>query len=97
MVGIILGIMCGAAELWLLRLLINGVMQGAIKAWVIPAKMAVLAVFFVPCALIWPAQLVLAGIAAGAVLVVGSAVMAGILMRRSKKSNEPSETEGGGV
>lgn len=85
MVGLFLGILCGASELWLLYLLIDGVTKGRLRAWVVLAKMAVLAVFLVPCAIWWADQLVVAGVATAGFLMIGSVFIALIFKRSHTK------------
>ena len=75
MIGFVFGFACGMSELFLLRALIYGIQSEKIPVWILPAKMAVLAVFFVPCAIFFREQLHVAGIAAAAALIAGAAVL----------------------
>jgi len=85
MIGLILGLACGVCELFLLVLLIRSIAAGNLRFWVLPAKMAVLALFFVPCGLLRPGELHIAGIAAAGSLVAGGVVIAVTDMLRRKK------------
>ena len=92
MIGLILGLCCGVCELFLLVLLIRGVSAGNPHFWVLPAKMAVLALFFVPCGFMWPDQLHIAGIAAAGSLIVGGAAAAfGNVLRRRSNARPDSD------
>ena len=76
MIGLLLGAMCGAVELYLLNQLASRISKGGeIPYWIIPLKMAALALFFVPVALFAKAQLAQAGIAAAVVLMGGAVVL----------------------
>ncbi len=87
MAGLLLGAGCGAVELFLLNLLASRVTGGGeVPFWVIPAKMAALAAFFVPVALIFPHQLMHAGIAAAVVLMAGSVVL--FLRKKTRRGGE---------
>lgn len=87
MAGLLLGAGCGAVELYLLNLLASRVTGGGeVPFWVIPAKMAALALFFVPVALFFKDQLTHAGIAAAAVLMVGSVIL--FLRKKTRHGGE---------
>ena len=73
LIGLILGGICGAVELYLIHVLVKRVSAGeGIPIWVIPLKMLTLGLFFVPVALFAREQLAREGIAAAAVLIGGS-------------------------
>ena len=75
-IGLLLGALCGAVELYLLNLLASRITgSGNIPFWIVPAKMAALALFFVPVALLIPGQLVQEGIATAAVLIGGAVIL----------------------
>lgn len=75
MMGLLIGSVCGAAEFLLLRAFVNKITANMpVPFWMIPLKIILLAVFFIPCALLWPSQLLHAGIAAACVLIGGAAV-----------------------
>ena len=75
-IGLLLGALCGAVELYLLNLLASRITAGGnIPFWIVPAKMAALALFFVPVALLRPGELAQAGIAAAAVLILGAVII----------------------
>lgn len=93
MLGILLGLLCGAVEFWLLKRLVDGVTAGAIPFWVIPAKMAALALFFVPCALIAPDQLHLCGIAAAGLLILLSVGLFVYRTRIAKATKNGSDAQ----
>jgi len=98
MIGYIVGSVCGAIELLLLHLLVNGISTGSIKVWVVFAKIAVLAVFLLPCALWAPDELYRAGVAAAAVLVVGSVFMSAATMKKvSGRSDAEPRSKGDAI
>ncbi len=70
MFGFLIGLLCGALEFKLLALLVDGIAKERIRVWVIPAKMGVLALFLVPCAIWFRSQLLVAGITAALTLIV---------------------------
>ena len=74
MTGVFLGLGCGFAEFLLLRILTRGIARQSFPVWVIPCKMGVLALFFVPCALWRTNQLAAAGIACASALIVASVI-----------------------
>ena len=85
-IGLLLGALCGAVELYLLNLLASRITaEGNIPFWIVPAKMAALALFFVPIALMIPDQLVHAGIAAAAVLIGGAVIL---FLKRKRMGGE---------
>jgi len=87
--GVLLGLACGLTELWLLRKLIGSIPKGRIPVWVVPAKMAALALFFIPCALLAPAQLGACGLAAAAALILGA--LASVLFEKKAPAQAKGE------
>lgn len=85
LVGLLLGALCGAVELYLLNRLASRITGGGeIPFWIIPAKMAALVLFFVPVALLRKDQLVHAGVAAAVVLMGGAVVIFTSRARRGR-------------
>lgn len=97
MVGFILGMACGAVELLLLRVLVKGIADGSIKLWVVPAKLGVLALFFLPCVIFVPSQLYLTGIGAAAVIIVGAGAIAVINADKNGVGRTESQTGEDGI
>ena len=92
MIGLVLGLACGVCEVFLLVLLIRGIAAGNLRVWILPAKMGALALFFVPCGLLWPDQLHIAGIAAAGFLIVGGAAASfGNILRRRNDAHPDSD------
>lgn len=76
MFGIVIGICCGAMELYLLTRLVRSVMQGqTVPFWIPPAKMLALAVFLIPCGFLFKDQLLAAGIATAVTVLIGAIVL----------------------
>jgi hypothetical protein len=77
MIGLVIGIACGAAELFLLRRLIRFATGGNTPAvlGLLLCKMAVLALAFVPVILFFRAELLLCGIGIASALVGGSVIV----------------------
>lgn len=74
--GFLLGVACGGVECFLLHKLTGSVSRGQqIPFWIIPAKMAALALFLVPCGLFFADQLHWAAAGAVGALVVGAIVL----------------------
>ncbi len=96
MIGALFGFACGALEFYLLWLLVRGIEKEKIPAWVIPAKMGVLALFFVPCGLWFRGELLAAGITAAAVLILAAFALFFVRARRQKQTPavEPLEERG---
>ena len=88
MIALALGFGCGAIELWLLQLLVKEISSAkTLPVWIIPTKLAVLALFIVPCALWWPGDLFLAAVGITGVLIVGAVI---IFVRQTKKEGRSS-------
>ncbi len=86
MTGLALGLCCGIVEFLLLQKLVKSITNGSnIPLWVIPAKMAALVVFFVPCGFFFAKELPYAGIGTAGVLIVGSFIKFIIQTRGAKK------------
>ena len=94
MIGILLGLACGTVEYLLLQVLVHNVTNNtSVPFWVLPAKMAALVCFFVPCGLLVPQQLPHAGIAAAAALIIASLIK--LVVDKRKKPEKPLETDAG--
>ncbi len=96
MVGVLLGTMLGAVEFYLLRKLVNQITAGEIFSWwLIPAKLGALVLFLVPCGLLAPKELPLAGISVGVVLIIGAGVQFLHNMNKQKKAAEAAANNQG--
>ncbi len=93
MLGLLLGVACGAAEFYLLRVLVLGISKGGVPIWVLPAKLLVLAAFLVPCALLLKDQLMGCGIAAAATLIGFSLVWFVLLKARDRSARNAMGSE----
>ena len=84
--GVLLGGACGAAELFLLCAFVDRVTaQKPLAVWMIPLKIIVLIAFLVPCGLLWPKELPVAGISAAAILIVGAVICFACTAAKQKK------------
>lgn len=73
LLGIILGLACGAVELVLLHLLVRKIVHSeSMPFWIPFAKMGALAFFLILCGVLAPSELYLTGIAAAAILIGGA-------------------------
>lgn len=87
MIAVALGILCGICELGLLRYLVNHLTEKKVLI-ILPLKIFALVVFLTPIAIIWPQDLLLAGISTVSVIVVGAVaefVYRGFLMKKDKQ------------
>ena len=90
MIGLVFGIACGALEFWLLNLLTAQVVAGGpVALWIVPAKLGGLALFVIPCALFFPAELYLLGIGITGVLLVGSTIQ---FLRNTQKRQQAEKS-----
>ena len=87
MIGLAIGLVCGAVEFKLLLLLVKRISDGGIPPFWLPLlKIGVLVACLVPCGLLVPDQLYLAGIGVAAVLIVGGFVKFVLGMRRDRRA-----------
>ncbi|MEN6634303.1 MAG: hypothetical protein ABFC56_00455 [Clostridiaceae bacterium] len=88
MSGLLIGLVCGAGELFLLTQVTKAVSAGqSLKTLAIVfAKILLFAAALVPVALFFPRELIWCGIGISSVLVVG-AVVINVLMRRNGKGD----------
>ena len=86
MSGLLIGLVCGAGELFLLTQVTKAVSAGqSLKTLAIVfAKILLFAAALVPVALFFPRELIWCGIGISSVLVVG-AVVVNVLMRKNGK------------
>lgn len=85
MLGLLLGLACGGVEFALLQAFTKRLVAGgSIPVSLVIFKFLALFIFFVPCALLAPQQLGVAGIAAAAALIISSIVKFIIQRRRDK-------------
>lgn len=96
MIGVLFGGACGAAELALLKLLVDKVSAGEIPYLILPLKLLAIPLFLVPCALIARDQLHIAGISAGAVLIVGTVAIFCFRAYTNKARKSPASKADGG-
>ena len=96
MLGVLLGVVCGVVEYFLLYRLTSSISGGKpIPIWVIPAKMAALGLTLVPCGFFFAAQLPYCGIAIAATLML-CAVVRFVLLRRADTKNTAADALQGG-
>ncbi len=88
MTGLLIGLVCGAGELFLLSQVIKAVSAGqSLKTLAIVfAKILLFAAALVPVALFFRRELIWCGIGISSVLVVG-AIVINVLMRRNGKGD----------
>ncbi|MPM88736.1 hypothetical protein SDC9_135840 [bioreactor metagenome] len=88
MIGFLIGLVCGAGELFLLTRVIKAVSAGRSLQTVafVFAKILLFAAALVPVALFFQRELLWCGIGISSVLVVG-AVVINVLMRRNGKGD----------
>ena len=88
MIGFLIGLICGAGELFLLTRVIKAVSAGRSLQTVafVFAKILLFAAALVPVALFFQRELLWCGIGISSVLVVG-AVVINVLMRRNGKGD----------
>ena len=88
MIGFLIGLVCGAGELFLLTRVIKAVSAGRSLQTValVFAKILLFAAALVPVALFFQRELLWCGIGISSVLVVG-AVIVNVLMRRNGKGD----------
>ena len=88
MTGLLIGLVCGAGELFLLSQVIRAVSAGqSLKTLAIVfAKILLFAAALVPVALFFRRELIWCGIGISSVLVVG-AIVINVLMRRNGKGD----------
>lgn len=90
--GFVLGLACGGVECFLLRKLTGSVSEGkSIPFWIVPAKMAALALFLVPCGLFFADQLHWAAAGAVSALIAGAAILSLPGFRKKAAAIEPGE------
>lgn len=93
MIGFLLGICCGAVELYLLWLLVSRVIADLrIPLWILPVKVLVLAVFCVPYGWFYPDQLSYMGFGIAGVLIIGALIIF-ILRKRRKTIAAPQKED----
>ena len=94
MIGLLLGFLCGAVELFLLIIFVKRVTRGErLPIWLIVSKMVTLVFFFVPCALFFPNDLFWAATGASVVLVLGSIAI--FVVGNHKEKNRMTHGEKG--
>ncbi len=86
MTGFLIGLACGAGELFLLTRLTGSIQAGdSLKTLgIVTGKVLLYAAAFVPVALFFPRELIWCGVGISSVLVVGAFVI-NVLSRRGKK------------
>lgn len=83
MVGLLLGLCCGGLELWLLRRLVNSIIdRQQVAFWLLPVKTAVLAAFGVPVGFFYSHQLLPFAIGCAGVLILGAMLLFLLRLRR---------------
>lgn len=91
LIGLLIGIGCGALELFLLKKLVDAVTDAQrIPLPVILLKVLGYAAFLVPCAIWFPAQIQYAGIAVAVILAGGGFVLYFLGQRKLKQQDLPS-------
>lgn len=83
--GFLLGLACGGVECFFLQKLTGSISAGKpIPLWIVPAKMATLALFFVPCGIFFASQLHWAAAGAAGALIIGAAALSLPGLRRRR-------------
>ena len=95
MTGLLLGLACGAIEFYLLYLLVQRISDGKTPPfWIIPAKLGVLALFFAPCAVFVPEELLFAASGTAGILVFGS--IARFVFKTKEDRKDAAQSAGSG-